>query len=87
MSRNEDDTPRTAEEVFEKFAQRFGWDFEIQADVLVNWCGESMIEPLLRYIQEAEQTGDFEEFLIDNFGDPESQAGTGGEPDWREAGF
>ena len=41
--------------------------------MLVNWCGESLIEPLLRYIQEADQTEDFEEFLIDNFGEPELQ--------------
>ncbi len=79
--------PRTAEEVFNQFTERFGWDFEIQAHVLVNWCGEGMIEPLLRYIQEAGQTEDFEEFLIENFGEPEPKGRSAEEPDWREAGF
>jgi hypothetical protein len=79
--------PRTAEEIFDDFTERFGWDFEIQQDVLVNWCGESLIEPLLRYIQEAGQTDYFQEFLEDNFGDPKSEAGSGEEPDWRKSGF
>jgi hypothetical protein len=46
-----------------------GWDFARQADVLVNWFDEGMIEPLLQLIQGEGKTEDFEEFLADNFGD------------------
>lgn len=60
--------PHGVQEVFNSFAERLGWDFEIQADVLLNFCGEDMIEPLLQHIQEVGQTEDFAEFLTDNFG-------------------
>jgi hypothetical protein len=60
--------PHTAQEVFERFSQRLGWDFEIKADVIANWCGEHMIELLLQQIQDDGQSVYFEEFLIDNFG-------------------
>lgn len=87
MSRDEDNITRTAEELFADFSERFGWDSETQADVLVNWCGESLIEPLLRHIQEAGQTGDFEEFLIDNFEEEKPGAKSPEQLDWRKAGF
>jgi hypothetical protein len=60
---------RSAEAIFDSFAERLGWDSQRQADVLRNWCGEGMIEPLLRHIQETGNAEDFEVFLIDNFGD------------------
>jgi hypothetical protein len=77
---------RTAKDVFDDFSQRLGWDVEMQADVLANWCLEGMIEPLLRYIQEAGQTDDFDDWLILNFGEgpkPEAVEKTG----WQTAGF
>lgn len=60
---------RDAHEVFNRYCNRLGWGFATQADVLVNWFGEGMIEPLLRCIQDAGQADDFEEFLADNFRD------------------
>ena len=58
-----------AKAIFDSFAERLGWDFGVKADVLLNYCGEDMIEPLLRHIQEDGQTEDLADFLIDNFGD------------------
>ncbi|MEN6365654.1 MAG: hypothetical protein ABFC88_02435 [Thermoguttaceae bacterium] len=57
----------TAQEVFNDYRRRLGWDFAVQSDVLVNFCGDNMIEPLLRYIDDSGQTEDFAGFLADNF--------------------
>ncbi len=46
-----------------------------------------MIEPLVRYIQEAEQTEDFKESLINQSDDPGPKARSPEEGNWREAGF
>jgi hypothetical protein len=63
----------TAQEVFDDYRSRLGWDFQRQADVLVNWLIEEMIEPLLRYIHEVGQTEDFAEFLAINFRDEQPE--------------
>jgi hypothetical protein len=77
---------RTAKDIFETFSDRLGWDFEIEADVLVNWCLEGLIEPLLQYIENAGQTDDFEDWLIDNFG-VDLQAREVQQHDWQKEGF
>jgi hypothetical protein len=81
-------TTRTAQDIFDRFAERLGWDFGTQADVLVNWCSdENVIEPLLQHIQLTGQTDDFEEFLIDNFGDEQPEDDGAERPDWQKEGF
>jgi hypothetical protein len=56
--------------------------------VLVNWCSEeNIIEPLLQRIQVTGQTDDFEEFLIDNFGDEQPEVDGAARPDWQKEGF
>lgn len=57
-----------AQDVFSRYSRLLGWDFPKQADVLLYWCGEEMIGPLLQYIQAAGQIRDYEKFLADNFG-------------------
>jgi hypothetical protein len=59
----------TAQDVFESYATRLGWDNETQMHVLVHWCDADLIEPLLQYIQGTKRTEDFVQFLADNFGD------------------
>jgi len=68
--------PKTAREVFYEYAERLGWDCGVQAHILVSWCGEGMIEPLLRYIQEADQADDFEDFLEINYGEGRERRAT-----------
>lgn len=70
-------TGHDAKVIFDSYSTRLGWDFSTQADVLLNWCGEDMVERLLQYIQEARQTEDFEEFLADNFRLSPTQTGGG----------
>ena len=52
---------------------------------LRNWCGEDIIEPLLRHIQNVGQTADFDEYLISNFGEVEPEDDE--RPDWQRHGF
>ena len=66
---------RSAEAIFDTLSKRLGWDFPMQADVLLNWFGEDMIDLLLQHTQEAGSTEDFEEFLVDNFGRPPTPTG------------
>jgi hypothetical protein len=61
-----------AKVVFEGFAKRLEWDWQTQVEVLLAFCGEDMVEPLLRQIDDYEQTEDFEQFLVDNFDDDEA---------------
>jgi hypothetical protein len=57
----------TAQEGFDDYRSRLGWDFQKQADILLNYCTEEMIAPLLRYIEDSGQTEDFADFLAINF--------------------
>ena len=81
-------TTRTTQNIFDRFAERLGWDFGTQADVLVNWCGdENIIELLLQHIEVNGQTDDFEEFLSDNFEDEQPEVDGAERPDWQREGF
>jgi len=59
----------TAQDVFESYAARLGWDFEMQAHVLIHWFDTDAVGPLLQDIQDTGRTEDFAEFLADSFGD------------------
>jgi hypothetical protein len=59
----------TAQDVFESYATRLGWDFEMQAHVLIHWFDTDAVGPLLQDIQDTRRTEDFAEFLADSFGD------------------
>ncbi|MCE5268415.1 MAG: hypothetical protein LLG00_11065 [Planctomycetaceae bacterium] len=60
---------RGAREVFYSFSEKLDWDLLTQADVLLNFCGDGVVEVLLQDIEDTGQTADFEEFLLDNFGE------------------
>jgi hypothetical protein len=65
----------SAKVVFDGFAERLDWDWQRQVEVLLAFCGEDMVGPLLRQIDEFGQTEDFKKFLIGNFGDDDAVEG------------
>jgi hypothetical protein len=60
---------RSVEEILHDYAERFDWESTEVAEALVAYLGESVIDPLLVFIQEVGLTEDFEEFLADNWPD------------------
>ena len=64
---------KTADDVFNEYADRFDWEPSDMVDVLVAYLGESILDPLLSLIEEVGMTEGFEEFLEDNWGDDRTE--------------
>ena len=71
---------RGAREVFDSFADRFAWDFGIQQDVLLNYCGENMVEPVIAGHRGGGADGGFRRVPDRQFRAPQWHIGDAGLP-------